>query len=196
MPKLKTHEGAAKRFKKTGSGKHPSVVRRTSKRNSRAGAAYSGFLDSSDARRHNPAARCIIAGLKPFLWTRQNPKPRGRYRVIAPKGAQVTGVVSESDPGGRVKGRARLAVRPTRLELADGRSMELTTSSVARMARATKKQDRDEDRYRLGRGRGCRRDCRRGRGSGDRSGFRSRRGHRVGARHAGRSGRCFHQRAC
>lgn len=61
--------------------------------------------------------------------------------VIAPQGATVWGVVATSDPGGRVKGVAGLAVRLTRLELADGRPVDIVTSVVARQAPATKKKD-------------------------------------------------------
>lgn len=61
--------------------------------------------------------------------------------VIAPRGATVSGVVASADPGGRVKGVASIAVRLTRLELADGRSVDIATSTVARKAAATKKKD-------------------------------------------------------
>lgn len=61
--------------------------------------------------------------------------------VVAPQGATVSGVVATSNPGGRVKGVAGLAVRLTRLELADGRSVDIVTSVVARQAPATKKKD-------------------------------------------------------
>src|SRR6266700_3423826 len=36
--------------------------------------------------------------------------------VIAPRGASVTGLIADSDPGGRVKGRARLGIRLTAIE--------------------------------------------------------------------------------
>ena len=49
--------------------------------------------------------------------------------TLAEKGAIVTGVVADSDPGGRVKGVASLAVRLTRLELTNGRAVSLTTNS-------------------------------------------------------------------
>ena len=39
--------------------------------------------------------------------------------VIAPKGADIRGKVVESNPGGRVKGRAKLAIRLTQIETAD-----------------------------------------------------------------------------
>jgi hypothetical protein len=62
-------------------------------------------------------------------------------REIAPSGAEVEGTVVESDKGGRVKGRARLAVQLTRLHTAGGQVVEISTNSVSRLARATKKED-------------------------------------------------------
>ncbi len=61
--------------------------------------------------------------------------------VIAPKGATVYGVVAESDPGGRVKGVASLAIRLTKLETADGETIDLSTSIYATEAKSTKKKD-------------------------------------------------------
>jgi hypothetical protein len=62
-------------------------------------------------------------------------------RVIAAKGARVEGVVAHSSEGGRVKGRAAIAVRLTRLEAADGEMVEISTNPVGREAKSTKKQD-------------------------------------------------------
>lgn len=61
--------------------------------------------------------------------------------VIARKGATVEGVVSNSDPGGKVKGVASLTLVAKRLELADGRKIDLSTSSFTKKAKATKKKD-------------------------------------------------------
>ncbi|PYP86235.1 MAG: hypothetical protein DMF61_14095 [Blastocatellia bacterium AA13] len=61
--------------------------------------------------------------------------------VIANKGAAVEGVVTNSDPGGRVSGVASIAVKLTRLTLADGRKVELATSSVSRQAKTTRTKD-------------------------------------------------------
>src|SRR5262245_23828690 len=47
--------------------------------------------------------------------------------VIAKRGATVQGVVVNSDPGGRVKGRALMTVKLRSLQLADGRTVELST---------------------------------------------------------------------
>ena len=61
--------------------------------------------------------------------------------VIARKGATVEGVISNSDPGGKVKGVASLTLVAKRMELADGRKIELATSSFTKQARTTKKKD-------------------------------------------------------
>lgn len=62
-------------------------------------------------------------------------------RVVAPKGSSVEGKIVESDPGGRVEGRARIALQLTSLRLADGRSIAIETKSVAREAHGTKSKD-------------------------------------------------------
>ena len=50
--------------------------------------------------------------------------------VIAPRGAIVTGLIADSDPGGRVKGRARLGVRLTGIGTAsDGTRKAITTNT-------------------------------------------------------------------
>jgi len=61
--------------------------------------------------------------------------------VIARKGATVEGVVTSSDPGGKVKGVASLTVVVKRLQLADGRKVELSTSSFTHQAKTTMKKD-------------------------------------------------------
>ena len=61
--------------------------------------------------------------------------------TIAPRGAAVTGLIADSNPGGRVKGVARIAIRLTRLELAGGRTVDVSTTTFARNAPATKKKD-------------------------------------------------------
>lgn len=61
--------------------------------------------------------------------------------VIAKKGALVQGVVVNSDPGGRVKGRASMTVKLRSLQLADGRTIDLSSSSYTKEAKATKKKD-------------------------------------------------------
>ncbi len=62
-------------------------------------------------------------------------------RVLAPLGSRVEGVVSSVDTGGKVKGRASLALRLTSITLADGRSVPCTTGSWGVQARGTKKKD-------------------------------------------------------
>jgi len=61
--------------------------------------------------------------------------------VVAKRGAQVEGVVVNSDPGGRVKGRASMTVRLRSLQLADGSTIDLSTSSYTKVAKGTKKKD-------------------------------------------------------
>jgi hypothetical protein len=61
--------------------------------------------------------------------------------VIAKKGAPVEGVIVNSDPGGRVKGRASMTVELRSLQLADGRTVDLSSSSYTKVAKGTKKKD-------------------------------------------------------
>ena len=61
--------------------------------------------------------------------------------VIARRGAQVEGVVSNSDPGGKVKGVASISLALRRLQLADGRTVSIGSSTYAKEARHTKKKD-------------------------------------------------------
>ena len=61
--------------------------------------------------------------------------------TIARAGAAMEGVVSVSNPGGRVKGVASISVRATRLELANGQSIDLLTNSYIKAAPHTKKKD-------------------------------------------------------
>jgi hypothetical protein len=61
--------------------------------------------------------------------------------LIARKGAPVTGVVANSDPGGKVKGVASIEVRLKKLTLADGRSIDLSTNAYSAQAKSTKKKD-------------------------------------------------------
>jgi hypothetical protein len=62
-------------------------------------------------------------------------------RVVAPVNSRVEGVVSSVDPGGKVKGKASLALRLTSITTADGRTVNCTTRSYGVVARATKKKD-------------------------------------------------------
>jgi len=64
--------------------------------------------------------------------------------VIARQGAPVEGVVVNSDPGGRVKGVASLTVKLRRLTMADGRKLELLTSSYTKQAKATHTKDAEK----------------------------------------------------
>lgn len=61
--------------------------------------------------------------------------------VIAPKGAEAEGEIVESDKGGRVKGRATLAVRLTKLRTADGHAIAVASDTFTQEAPGTKKKD-------------------------------------------------------
>lgn len=61
--------------------------------------------------------------------------------VIAPKGADVTGVAANSDPGGRVKGVASLSLQLQAIRSADGQTMRVHTNSFVQQAKGTKKRD-------------------------------------------------------
>lgn len=59
---------------------------------------------------------------------------------VIPADAKVAGIVTEARQSGRVKGRARLAMRFDRLTASDD-TYDITTSTIAREARATKGED-------------------------------------------------------
>lgn len=61
--------------------------------------------------------------------------------VVAERGAAVKGVVAESDPGGRVKGVASIALRLTSIQVASGEILEVNTGAIAKDAPSTKKKD-------------------------------------------------------
>ena len=61
--------------------------------------------------------------------------------VIAIKGAAVSGVVVESDPGGRVKGVASMAIAMKTLALAGGETVAITTSPYRVVAKSGTKKD-------------------------------------------------------
>jgi len=60
---------------------------------------------------------------------------------VAPRGATVQGRVAESNPGGRVKGKAFLQLELTSLTLPDGRTVPLATETSGREASGSKKKD-------------------------------------------------------
>jgi hypothetical protein len=59
---------------------------------------------------------------------------------VLPEGTEVTGVVTDVDRSGRVKGRAHLAFRFTSLRY-DGQRYDIRTDTVSRTAEATKGED-------------------------------------------------------
>ena len=75
-----------------------------------------------------------------FAATLEEPLVQGDW-VIATKGATVEGRVVESDPGGRVKGVASLAIALDRLRTADGQTVDISTKNVSVEAQSTKGKD-------------------------------------------------------
>jgi hypothetical protein len=61
--------------------------------------------------------------------------------TIAKRGAAVRGIVSESDPGGRVKGVASITLTLTGLKLADGQDIRIVSNEYTVMAKSSKKKD-------------------------------------------------------
>jgi hypothetical protein len=61
--------------------------------------------------------------------------------VVAERGAQVEGVVVESDPGGRVKGLASITIAARSVMMADGRRLPIKTSSRTYEARSSAGKD-------------------------------------------------------
>jgi hypothetical protein len=64
-------------------------------------------------------------------------------QVVLPAGSEVTGVVTQAEGSGRVKGRARVAMRFSGLK-ANGSSYDIKTSGYAQEAAATKKKDAEK----------------------------------------------------
>jgi hypothetical protein len=62
-------------------------------------------------------------------------------RVIAPRGAEVEGLVAHSDKGGRVKGRASMALQLTRVHPTNNRVIPIATALLWRSAPGSKKRD-------------------------------------------------------
>ena len=75
-----------------------------------------------------------------FVATLEEPLTQGGW-VIAPKGSTVEGRIVESDPGGRVKGVASLAIALTRLKTTDGQTVAISTGNVAVEAKSTQAKD-------------------------------------------------------
>jgi len=61
-------------------------------------------------------------------------------KEVAPAGARVQGKVVNSDEGGRVKGVASISVRLTSIHVGN-RDVAITTGTIGRQARTTKKKD-------------------------------------------------------
>jgi hypothetical protein len=63
-------------------------------------------------------------------------------KTVVPVGSTIKGVVAESVPSDRVRGRAQMLLRFTELVLPDGRSYPIQTAGVFYLAPASKKPDR------------------------------------------------------
>ena len=98
-----------------------------------AGRKLSVFTTSALSTKSNKTGESFVATLA-------QPIADGDW-LIAPKGATVEGTITNSDPGGRVKGVASIAVALTRITLADGRKVAISTSVYGKKARTTKKKD-------------------------------------------------------
>ena len=99
-----------------------------------AGTAVDVRTTSTISSKTHAACTLFTASLERALMTAGG-------RVLAPAGSRVEGVVSSVDPGGRVKGRASLALRLVSITTADGRTVACQTRSYSVVARATKKKD-------------------------------------------------------
>jgi hypothetical protein len=64
-------------------------------------------------------------------------------QVVLPAGSEVSGVVTGAEGSGRVKGRARIAMRFNSVR-ANGESYDIRTSGYAQEAAATKKKDAEK----------------------------------------------------
>jgi hypothetical protein len=61
--------------------------------------------------------------------------------VIAERGARVDGAVTESDPGGKVKGRASIGLQITRFASSDGQKVAVSTDVFRKEADSSTKSD-------------------------------------------------------
>lgn len=75
-----------------------------------------------------------------FTASLEEPLMAGR-RIVARKGALVEGVVVESNEGGRVKGKAALAVTLSSLTTGTGERVEIATNTIGNQAKSAKKKD-------------------------------------------------------
>lgn len=75
-----------------------------------------------------------------FEATLAEPVSEGDETVLE-AGTRVWGKVVEADKGGRVEGRAHIAVVLTEIETADGERVNISTNTLRRQAPATKKDD-------------------------------------------------------
>lgn len=70
----------------------------------------------------------------------EEPIKSGDWTAV-PAGARVDGRIVTSDDGGRLKGKANLAIELTSLTISGGQKLEIVTSPVTAEAAANKKKD-------------------------------------------------------
>ncbi len=61
--------------------------------------------------------------------------------IIAKKGSSVSGVVANSDSGGRVKGVASITLQLKQITMTSGQAIPISTNSYTKVAKTTKKKD-------------------------------------------------------
>ena len=91
-------------------------------------------------RTTNTLSTRVVQTGETFVAFLEEPIVQGDW-VIAKKGSTVRGTVANSDSGGRVKGRAQLAIRITQIETTDGQTIDVQSSVYGVEAKSTKKKD-------------------------------------------------------
>jgi hypothetical protein len=91
-------------------------------------------------RTTNTLSTKVVQTGETFVGSLEEPIVQGDW-VVAKKGATVRGTVANSDDGGRVKGRAQLAIRITQIDTADGQTIDVQSSVYGVEAASTKKKD-------------------------------------------------------
>ena len=61
--------------------------------------------------------------------------------TVIGQGARVDGRIASADKGGRIKGRAELAIELTSMTTSDGRKVEIVTNTMTQEAIANRKKD-------------------------------------------------------
>jgi hypothetical protein len=91
-------------------------------------------------RTTNTLSTKVVQTGEAFVGSLEEPIVQGDW-VVAKKGSTVRGTVANSDPGGRVKGLAQLAIRISQIETTDGQTIDVQSSVYGVQAKQTKKKD-------------------------------------------------------